>query len=175
VAKRDRQQRYKTTGAAADLIKVETLVPPEGREQILHLAAKLRADHRRASAVRPAPADVGAVVARLRELCARQPRRYTLPENIDSLVVTSVNVPFPNPIDAASLARAIGDDDVPGKYAAHLERFFGEASLTHILRFCDHHDIKAPALARFVRHNRDKLALHRPDLEEHLDALVPGS
>ena len=169
MAKQDRQRRYKTTGAAADLIKVETLVPPEGREQILRLAARLRAEHRRA---RP---DVGKVLAKVRALCARQPRRYTLPEDVDTVVVTSVNVPFPKLIDAATLADAIRTSDIPQSYAGHLERFFGETPLNQLLRFCDRHAIGAPVLAGFVRSNRAKLALRRPDLEEHLDALVPGS
>ena len=174
MARRDRQQRYKTTGAAADLVKVETLVPQDGRDQILNLASRLRDEHRsRTQAIRPA-VDVGAVVARVRELCARQPRRYTLPADIDHLVVTSINVPFPELIDAGMLADAIRDDDVPPGYVGHLERFLGEAPLAHILRFCDRHDIKAPTLARYVRDHRSKLVLRRPDLEAHLDALVPG-
>ena len=174
MAKRDRQQRYRTRGAAADLVKVETLVPPDGRDQILNLAARLREEHRRRTqAVHPAAVDVGVVVARIRELCALQPRRYMLPADIDHLVVTSINVPFPKPIDAGMLADAIRDDDVPPGYAGHLERFLGEAPLAHILRFCDRHGIKAPTLARYVRDNRGKLALRRPDLEQHLDALVP--
>lgn len=174
MAKRDRQQRYKTTGAAADLVKVETLVPSDGRDQILTLAARLRDEHRRRTQTVRQAVDVGAVVARVRELCALQPRRYTLTADIDHLVVTSINVPFPRPIDAETLADAIRDDDVPQGYVGHLERFLGEAPLAHILRFCDRHDIKAPTLARYVRGNRGKLALHRPDLEQHLDALVPG-
>ena len=171
MAKQDRQRRYKATGAAADLVKVETLVPPEGREQILHLAARLRAEHRQARTV----TGVTTVIARVRALCARQPRRYTLPEDVDRVVVTSVNVPFPKPIDAATLAGAIRTSTIPLGYAGHLERFLGETPLNQLLRFCDRHAIGAPALARFVRGNRAKLVLRRPDLEEHLDALVPGS
>lgn len=42
----DRIKRYKTTGAGAGLARVEVLVPPEGREQILKLARDLRVTHR---------------------------------------------------------------------------------------------------------------------------------
>ena len=118
--------------------------------------------------------DVEAVIARVRAACQAQPRRYTLPLDIDHLVVTSVNVPFPTSIDAETLAGILRGDAVPPAYAPHLERFLGEMSLTNILRFCDRHHIDAAMLARFVRAQRGGLALYRPDLEEHLDALVPG-
>lgn len=48
---RERIQRYRTTGAAAGLARVEVLVPPETRDQILSLAERLRDEHRRAKAV----------------------------------------------------------------------------------------------------------------------------
>lgn len=50
LSKRERQKRYLTTGAAAGLIKVETLVPPEGRGEILRVAARLRKRGRREAA-----------------------------------------------------------------------------------------------------------------------------
>ena len=49
---RERIQRYKTEGAAAGLIRVEVLVPPDDRGQILTLAQRLRHDHRREKAIR---------------------------------------------------------------------------------------------------------------------------
>ena len=52
MGQRERIQRYKTEGAAADLVRVEVLVPPTGRDQILSLAERLRVDHRREKAVR---------------------------------------------------------------------------------------------------------------------------
>lgn len=171
MAKRDRQERYKTSGAAADLVKVETLVPPEGRAQILALAARLRDEHRR---VKSARVDVAAIVARVRSACQTQPRRYTQPVDIDTLVVTSVNVPFPKSVSAETLAQAIRRNAVPADYAGHFGRFLGEVPLVNVLRFCDRHQIKAPALARFVRDHRAELALRRPELEEHLDAVVPA-
>ena len=42
-----RVKRYRTEGGAADLARVEVLVPPLAREQILEFAARLRAEHRR--------------------------------------------------------------------------------------------------------------------------------
>ena len=54
---RERIQRYKTEGAAAGLARVEVLVPPEGRGQILELAKRLRGDHRRAKAARSVNAE----------------------------------------------------------------------------------------------------------------------
>ncbi|OIR02055.1 hypothetical protein GALL_159130 [mine drainage metagenome] len=172
MAKRDRQERYKTSGAAADLVKVETLVPPQGRAQILALAAKLRDEHRRA---KTPLIDVASIVAQVRAACRTQPRRYTQPSDIDTLVITSVNVPFPHPISAESLADAIRRDTVPAVWAGHLGRFLGEVPLVSILRFCDRHGIKAPALARFVRGHSAELALRRPELEEHLNVLVPAA
>jgi len=45
---KDRIKRYKTEGGAADLVRVEVLVPPQGRDAIVKKAAELRAAHRRA-------------------------------------------------------------------------------------------------------------------------------
>lgn len=169
MAKRDRQQRYKIAGGAAGLVKVETLVPPGGRQRILKLAAELRAEHRRGRV------DVARVVSRVRKACKPVSRRYAPPTDIDKLVVTGVNVPFPKPIDAATLAGAIRKGAIPPGYAGHFERFFGETPLVDILRFCDRHGIGASDLARFVRGHGSRLALRRPELEEHLDALVPAA
>lgn len=171
MSKRERQQRYKSIGAAAKLSTVEVLVPPEGRAQILALAAKLREEYRERTQV-----DVEAITAKVRQACQAgqyQPRRFTQPVDVDNLVVTSVNVPFPKLIDAETLARAIRRDRVPAEYAGHLGRFLGEIPVADILRFCDRHQIKARALAKFVRGNRAKLALQRVELEDHLDAIVP--
>ena len=41
-----RVRRYRTEGGAADLVRVEVLVPPAARERILEFASQLRADHR---------------------------------------------------------------------------------------------------------------------------------
>ncbi len=54
---RERIQRYRTTGAASDLARVEVLVPPEARDQILSLAERLRDQHRRRKAVRSVNAE----------------------------------------------------------------------------------------------------------------------
>jgi hypothetical protein len=43
---RERIVRYRTEGGAADLVRVEVLVPPEGRQEVVDLAARLRSDHR---------------------------------------------------------------------------------------------------------------------------------
>lgn len=48
----DRIRRYKETGGAADLTRVEVLVPPEARDRVLDLAARLRREHRVAKAAR---------------------------------------------------------------------------------------------------------------------------
>lgn len=164
-----RQERYKTTGGAADLVKVETLVPAACRAQILELASKLREEHRQQKVW------ADEVVAKVRAASAGLPRRFTQPVNVDRIVVTSVNVPFPKRIDAEALAHSIKANELPLGYRGHLERFLGELSLTDILRFCDRHDINAKTLARFVRTNKRELALRRPELEEHLNALVPYS
>jgi hypothetical protein len=173
MSKKDRQQRYRTTGAAASLIKVETLVPPEGRAEILRLAARLRKRVRRSPATRR-KIDVSAVLRRISQLCAVQPRRYGARPDVDHIVATSVNVPFPIRIDAKALADALQSDVIPTPYAAHLERFLGETPIGLLLRFCDRHDISADRLRHFVDNHRTRLALHRPELEEHLNALVPN-
>jgi hypothetical protein len=46
-AARQRVKRYRTQGGAADLARVEVLVPPSARQEILGVAARLRAEHRR--------------------------------------------------------------------------------------------------------------------------------
>lgn len=54
---RERIQRYKSEGAAADLVRVEVLVPPDSRDQVLTLAERLRHDHRRDKAIRSVNAE----------------------------------------------------------------------------------------------------------------------
>jgi hypothetical protein len=46
IAARKRVQKYRTEGGAADLARVEVLVPPSARQEILDVAARLRAKHR---------------------------------------------------------------------------------------------------------------------------------
>jgi hypothetical protein len=43
---RERVRKYRSEGGAADLVRVEVLVPPEAREEILEIASRLRARHR---------------------------------------------------------------------------------------------------------------------------------
>jgi hypothetical protein len=45
-AARQRVKRYRSKGGAADLTRVEVLVPPAAREKILEFASRLRAEHR---------------------------------------------------------------------------------------------------------------------------------
>jgi len=54
---RERIQRYRDSGAAADLVRVEVLVPPDTRDQVLSLAERLRDEHRRAKAIRSVNAE----------------------------------------------------------------------------------------------------------------------
>jgi hypothetical protein len=46
VAARKRVKKYRSEGGAADLVRVEVLVPPAARNEILAMASRLRADHR---------------------------------------------------------------------------------------------------------------------------------
>jgi hypothetical protein len=43
---RQRIEKYRNSGGAADLVRVEVLVPPSGRDEVVRLAARLRSDHR---------------------------------------------------------------------------------------------------------------------------------
>jgi hypothetical protein len=43
---RQRIEKYRSSGGAADLVRVEVLVPPSARDDVLRLAAKLRSEHR---------------------------------------------------------------------------------------------------------------------------------
>ena len=45
-AAHQRVKRYRSEGGAADLARVEVLVPPAAREKILEFASRLRAEHR---------------------------------------------------------------------------------------------------------------------------------
>ena len=45
-AARQRVKKYRSEGGAADLARVEVLVPPSAREEILAVASRLRAEHR---------------------------------------------------------------------------------------------------------------------------------
>jgi hypothetical protein len=47
IAARKRVKKYRSEGGAADLIRVEVLVPPSARREILAIAARLRGEHRR--------------------------------------------------------------------------------------------------------------------------------
>ena len=165
MSKSERQERYKTSGGAADLVKIETLVPPAYRQRLLRIAKAFREEHRRSKE------EAASVIARVREASATQPKRYGALPDIDRIVVTSVNVPFPKDIDAETLAAGLASAEVHKEFAGHFARFLGELSLTDILRFCDRHDIKAATLSRFVKKNGKPLALSRPDLHEYLHAL----
>jgi hypothetical protein len=46
VSVRKRIEKYRSSGGAADLVKVEVLVPPSARDDVLRLAARLRSEHR---------------------------------------------------------------------------------------------------------------------------------
>jgi hypothetical protein len=46
VSVRQRIRKYRSSGGAADLVRVEVLVPPSARDDIIRLAARLRSDHR---------------------------------------------------------------------------------------------------------------------------------
>ncbi len=45
-AAKQRVKKYRSEGGAADLARVEVLVPPSAREEILAVASRLRAEHR---------------------------------------------------------------------------------------------------------------------------------
>jgi hypothetical protein len=45
-AVRNRVKKYRSEGGAADLARVEVLVPPSARDEILEMASRLRAEHR---------------------------------------------------------------------------------------------------------------------------------
>ena len=47
VAARQRVKKYRSEGGAADLARVEVLVPPDDRKEILKIASRLRTQHRR--------------------------------------------------------------------------------------------------------------------------------
>ncbi len=51
-AARKRVKRYRSEGGAADLVRVEVLVPPSARHEILAIASRLRADHRASKELR---------------------------------------------------------------------------------------------------------------------------
>ncbi|MEI7607491.1 MAG: hypothetical protein WCJ64_08905 [Rhodospirillaceae bacterium] len=169
MSKNQRQDRYNATGGAADLVKVASSVPEDSQARIFELAADPREEHRRSKAA------VNTIIATVRAACARQPRRFSQPVDVDRIVITSVNVPFRNCIDAVGLAASLQGNTIPHLFAGHLERFLGELPLRDVLRFCDRHSISAEVLARYVRMHGKALALHRSDLVEHLNALIPHS
>jgi hypothetical protein len=43
---RQRIEKYRRSGGASDLVRVEVLVPPSARDDVIRLAARLRSDHR---------------------------------------------------------------------------------------------------------------------------------
>ena len=46
IAARKRVKKYRSEGGAADLVRVEVLVPPSARDEILAIASRLRAEYR---------------------------------------------------------------------------------------------------------------------------------
>jgi len=42
-----RVRKYRSQGGAADLVRVEVLIPPAARDEVLALASRRRAEHRR--------------------------------------------------------------------------------------------------------------------------------
>lgn len=46
MARQDRLRRYRASGGAADLVRVEVLLPPSKRAEILETAARIRKEHR---------------------------------------------------------------------------------------------------------------------------------
>jgi len=164
-AKRQRQARYKTAGAGADLVRVEVLVPPSGRESILKNAEALRLSHR-------ATENIRRVIGHAQRFT---PQKYAPPRDIDRIVETFVNVPFREIVSAETLAQGIAENKIPSGTVAHFERFLGEASLASIIRFNRHHGI-APSLAlSFLKTNAAKLGVKRPDIESHYAELIPSS
>lgn len=63
MATRDRIRRYRHEGGAADLVRVEVLVPSGSREQVVQLASRLRDAHRQRK-------------GRIVQLCAEALSRY---------------------------------------------------------------------------------------------------
>jgi hypothetical protein len=174
MAKRNRQQRYLEEGAGAGLVRVETLVPADGRDAILKLASRLRREARKRVSEPDNGIDVEAVLAKVRALCPPVSHRAVSETDPDRLLVTSVNVPFANRIDTERLVEAIRTGRIPPGYRGHIERFLGEIPLNRLLAFFDRHHIDTSTVAKFVREHGGGLALHRPDLQEHLRALSGG-
>lgn len=52
IAARRRVEKYRNEGGASDLVRVEVLVPPSARVEILAAAARMRAQHRAAKELR---------------------------------------------------------------------------------------------------------------------------
>lgn len=183
MTKRARQQRYLNEGAGAGLVRVETLVPAEGRDEILRLASRLRREARQRTSepskpldpAAPKPGiDVEAVIAKVRALLPPASHHVTSTTDPDRLLMVSVNVPFAKRIDSEGLAEVIRTGRIPPGYRGHIERFLGEMPLNRMLSFFDRHRIDTATVARFVREHGRDLALHRPDLEEHLRVLSGG-
>ena len=141
MSKKERQNRYFSTGAGSGLQRVETLVPEGGREQILALAEKLRGEHRiRAARTKLSP-EAKAIVERAISRSKSTAKKIRPAENVDKLVETSVNVPFPDHIDALTLAAILKSGILPGRYAPHVWRFIEEEDKARIARFLFAHNI----------------------------------
>ncbi|MCK1707784.1 MULTISPECIES: hypothetical protein [unclassified Bradyrhizobium] len=48
VPAKKRVRKYRSEGGAADLVRVEVLIPPDARSEVLAIASRMRAEHRRA-------------------------------------------------------------------------------------------------------------------------------
>lgn len=72
MATRDRVRRYRETGGASDLLRVEVLVPSSKRGEIVAEAARMRAEHRERK-------------QRIEEMCSKARQLYgvRLFDNVD--------------------------------------------------------------------------------------------
>jgi hypothetical protein len=91
MAARERIDRYRKTGGAADLVRVEVLVPEHARRDVIAYAARLRSAHRDSKA--------------LRKLCGRALSMYAarVMDNVDLERLPDLNS------QAAVLAKALID------------------------------------------------------------------
>ena len=67
-------------------------------------------------------------------------------QNIDGLVLVTVNAPWKETLDAEQLARAVAGSRT-GAHLSHLASFFGEVSLRLVLTFADQHGISRQDLS----------------------------
>ncbi|MEJ2624879.1 MAG: hypothetical protein P8Z80_10150 [Pseudolabrys sp.] len=122
-----------------------------------------------------------AVAARIRELAEASVGVESGPgpdtsavDNLDKLVLATVNAPYKRNIDAATLRNCLAKADLD-PWLVHVATFFTDVAPQLVLKFADLHGISKSKLAKAYLAMTRKTRERKPDLEASLVPMAPSS